>query len=181
MPIGRPFDGILNEPRFSYCAGHGIELQDLRAVRVLHPDLAVDLHPRHREVRLLRGVGLPLRRQRIDAELFGLAVEPRHAALVHHADPDVAVGIDFEIERALGMVGLQHRDRIVRHLAGVRIDLGQELLAEVREPHAAVGIDDHVVGLNLFPRQIVFGDDDAGGAAGRARRGRELEAVCRWC
>ena len=146
-------------------AGLGIELHDLRAVGVLHPDLAVGLHARHREMRLLRGVGLPFLRHRIDAELFGLAVEPRHAALVHHADPDIAVGIDFEIERALRMVGLEHRDRIVRDLAGVGIELGQELLAEMREPDAAVGIDDDVVRLDLFPRQIVFGDDDARGAA----------------
>ena len=59
------------------------------------------------------------------------------------------------------------------------IELGQELLAEMREPDAAVGIDDHVVRLDLFSRQIVFGDDHARGAAFRARRGRELEAVRR--
>ena len=45
--------------------------------------------------------------------LLGLAVEARHAALVHHADPDIAVGIHFEVERALRMVRLQHRDREV--------------------------------------------------------------------
>ena len=45
-----------------------VEPHDLRAVRVLDPGLAVDLRRRHREVRLLRGVGLPLLGHRIDAE-----------------------------------------------------------------------------------------------------------------
>ena len=89
----------------------------------------------------------------------------------------IAVGIDLEVERALGMIGLQHRDRIVRHLAGLGIELGEELLAEVRVPDAAVGIDDDVVRLDLLPRQIVFGDDDARGAAAGARRKLEFEAV----
>src|SRR5260221_6855658 len=57
--------------------GYGIELHHLRAVGVLHPDLAVGLHAGDREVRLLRGVGLPFLRHRIDAELFGLAIELR--------------------------------------------------------------------------------------------------------
>ena len=38
------------------------------------------------------------------------------------------------------------------------------------EPDHAVGIDDGVVRLDLLPRQIIFGDDDAGRASGRARQ-----------
>jgi hypothetical protein len=47
----------------------------------------------------------------------------------------------------------------------------------MREPYAAVGIDDHVVRLDFLPRQVVLGDDDACGTPGRARRDLELEAV----
>ena len=68
----------------------------------------------------------------------------------------------------LGWSGFSTGIGIVRDLAGYRIELGQELLAEMREPDAAVAIDDHVVRLDLLPRQIVFGDDDARRAAGRA-------------
>ena len=107
---------------------------------------------------------------------LGRAVEPRDAGLVHQADPDMAVLVDLEVERALRVIGLLHRDRIVGDLAGLRIELRQELLAEMRVPDHAVGIDDHVVRLDLLARKIVFGDDDAGRAAGRPRRGLELEA-----
>ena len=101
----------------------------------------------------------------------------RHAGLIHQADPDEAILVHFEIERALGMIGLLHRNREIRHLAGLRVELGEELLAEVRIPDHAVGIDDHVVGLNLLSGQIIFGDDDARSAAGRTRRHLEVEAV----
>ena len=60
--------------------------------------------------------------------------------------------------------------RIFRDLAGLGIQLAEELLGEMGEPDHALVIDDDVVRLDLLARQIVFGDDDAGRAAGRARQ-----------
>ena len=92
----------------------------------------------------------------------------------------MAVLVDFEIEGSLGVVGLLHGDREIRHRPGLRVELGKELLAEMRVPDHAVGIDDDVVRLNLLPREIVFGDDDV---ASRVRLGRgevfQLEAMRR--
>ena len=101
----------------------------------------------------------------------------RDAGLVHQADPDIAVGIELEVERALGMVGLLHRDGDSRspcRSAGSSRDRNCSPKCEYQTMPSA--IDDDVVRLDFFPRQIVFGDDDLGGAAGRARRGLEFEA-----
>src|SRR5262249_9030612 len=129
---------------------------DLRAVRVLDPGLAIDPRRRHREMRLLRGVRLPLVGHWINAEGLRYTVKPRHAGLVHQTDPEVAIGIDFEVKRSFRVVGLLHRNREIRHLPRLRIELGQELLAEMRVADHAVGIDDDVVGLSLLPWEIVF-------------------------
>jgi hypothetical protein len=128
-------------------------------------------------VRLLRGVRLPRIGDRKNPEGLGAAVEPRHARLVHQADPEVAVRVDFEIERSFGVIGLLHGNRKIRHLPGLRVELGQELLAEMRVPDHALGIDDDVVGLNLLPREIVFRDDDSRRASGRTRPAFQLELV----
>ena len=147
-----------------------IEPQDLRAVGVLHPDLAVDMGECRIEMAGLGRVGLPFLRDRPGLERLGLLVEARDAGLVHHADPGIAVLVEAEIERADRIAGLQHRDRIFRDLAGLRIHLAEELLAEVREPDHALLVEHDVVRLDLPARQIVFGDDDAVGAAGQARQ-----------
>ena len=127
-----------------------------------------------RHHRRLRRVRLPFLRERIGLHLVGLAVDPADAGLIHHRQPDIALGIKFEIEPALGLVGLQHRDRNVLHGAGLGIEHADELVAEVGVPGLAIGIDDHVVRHRLFARQIVFGDDDAGGPALRTRQALEV-------
>src|SRR5262249_23020960 len=76
--------------------GLQVETHDLRAVRIFYPDLAVDFHARHREMRLLGGVRLPFLRYRINPQRARGAIEPRHAGLVHQADPEIAVVVDFE-------------------------------------------------------------------------------------
>ena len=179
MPIGRSFAGIAERAEVLVLAGRDVEPHDLRAVGILHPGLAVDLRCGHREVRLLRGVALPFLGNRVHAEGLGLAIEPRKSGLVHEPDPDIAVLVDFEVEGALRMIRLLHRDRIVRRLPRLRIHLGEELFAEMREPDHAVGIDDDVMGLDLPPRQIVFRDDDLGGAALGARKLLDLERMRR--
>src|SRR5262249_59205424 len=121
--------------------GLQVETHDLRAVRIFYPDLAVDFHARHREMRLLGGVRLPFLRYRINPQRARGAIEPRHAGLVHQADPEIAVVVDFEIERSLWVIGLLHRDREIRHLSGLRVEPGKELITEMREPDHAVGVD----------------------------------------
>ncbi len=63
--------------------------------------------------------------------------------------------------------------------AGLRIESAEVLLAEVRVPGHAVLIDDHVMGLDGFARQVVFRIDHAGGAAARTGHGLEREAPLR--
>src|SRR4051812_13037107 len=83
-------------------------------------------------------VGLPFLRDRPSLERLGLLVKARDAGLIHHPDPGIAVLVESEVERADRVTGLQHRDRIFRYLAGLRIHLAEELLAEVREPDHAL-------------------------------------------
>ena len=73
-----------------------------------------------------------------------------------------------------GCSGLSTGIGDVLHLAGLGIELADELGAEVRVPGLAVGIDDDVMRHRFFARQIVFGDDDMGGAALRPRQRLEL-------
>src|SRR5437870_11674257 len=105
------------------------------------------------EMSRLGRVGLPFFRYGPGLERLGLLVEARDAALIHHADPEIAGPVGLEIERTDGETGLDHRDRILPDLAGPRVHLAQELLAEMREPDDAVGIDDDIMRLDLFARQ----------------------------
>ena len=88
--------------------------------------------------------------------------------LEHQAEPEIALRIGFEIERA-GRPALalqRHREALVLQRLGV--EAAENLAAEVAVPDDAVGIDHHVVRLDGLLRQIVFGDDHLG--AGAARR-----------
>src|SRR5258708_7243681 len=96
--------------------------------------------------------------------------------LVHHADPGVVVAVEFEIERAFRPPRLDHRDRILRHLAGLRVHLAEEHLAEVGVPDAALAIEHHVVRLDQRIRQVVLGDDYPGRPARKPRLSLERES-----
>ena len=115
--------------------------------------------------------------QRIGGDLLGLAVDLGGAGLVRHADPDIAVGIELEVERAFGLIRRAARQCIVRHLAGLGIELADELVAEIGIPGMAVGIDDHVMRQRFLARQIVFGDDHMGGLALRPRQPLQAESL----
>src|SRR3954454_12551468 len=111
-------------------------------------------------------IGLPFLRNRPGFERLSLLIETRDAGLIHHPDPGIAVLVEPEIERADRITRLQHWDRVFRDLAGLRIHLAEELLAEMRKPDHALFVERDVMRLDLPPRQRVFGDDDAVGAAG---------------
>ena len=109
-------------------------------------------------------------------EFFGLAIELGDRALVHQADPGIVVLVDFKIERAERIAGLDHRDRILRDLPGLRIHFAEEHLAEIRVPDVAFVIEHDVVRLDQLVRHVVFGDDDVSGFAGQARQRLERPA-----
>jgi hypothetical protein len=120
------------------------------------------LHAHHVELR--RRV-VELGRQREDLRLAGLGVDLGDGALIHHAEPHIAVLVGLEIEAAHGRALLQLGQRNLLDLAGLGIEPADILLAEIRIPGHAVGADDHVVRLDLGVWQLVFGDDDMGAAS----------------
>src|SRR6202035_4309210 len=83
----------------------------------------------------------------------------------------IVVLVEFEIERAFRPSRLDDRDRILRHLAGLRIHLAEEHLTEVGVPDVAFAIEYDVVRLDQWIRQVVFGDDDMRGLAREPRLG----------
>jgi len=62
-----------------------------------------------------------------------------------------------------------------RHLAGVRVHLAEEHLAEVGVPDAAFAIEHHVVRLDQGIGQIVLGDNDPRRSARKPRLGLQRE------
>ena len=141
-------------------AGREVEAHDLRAVRVLHPRLAVHLGRRHREVRLLRR-HRPASPSGSDRCATSRSLRSNLATPVWYIRPTQMLPscVELEVERALRMVRLLHRNGKVGHLAGARVELREELLAEMRVPDHAVRIDDHVVRLDFLPGKIVLGHD----------------------
>src|SRR5258708_6831749 len=87
-----------------------------------------------------RSSHLPVSRQRIGGDLLGLAVDLRGAGLIRHADPDVAFRIEFHAERAFGLILPQGLEGVIGHLADLRIELADELVAKIRIPGMAVRI-----------------------------------------
>src|SRR5579864_9266416 len=92
--------------------------------------------------------GVPFLRRAPELEFLGLLVELRNGVLIHDANPRIVVLVEFEIERALRESRLDDRDRILRHLAGLRVHLAEEHLAEVGVPDIAFAIEHYVVRLN---------------------------------
>jgi hypothetical protein len=118
-------------------------------------------------------VGLPFLWYGPGLERLSLLVEARNAALIHHADPEITLRVGLEIQRADRIAGLEHRYGKFPDLTGLGVHLAEELLGEVAEPDHAPLVGDDVVRLDQPARQVVLGDDDARGAAGRARQGLE--------
>ncbi len=109
-------------------------------------------------------------RQAESLDLLGGDVEFADGALIHHPEPDIAVLVRVEAERALRPALLELGQIDLGDLAGLGIHPADVLLAEVGVPDVAVLADDHVVGLDGIARQIVFGDDHLGGPPGRPRQ-----------
>ena len=151
----------------------GGELEPVHAGKavVLRPHLAVDVRRLRAHHVDLRRVDVDLGRQRPELERLALAIELHDRRLIHVAEPQVAVAVRAQAERAGREARLVQRDGKFRDLAAARIELAEVLLAEARIPGDAVRIDDHVMRLDRFARQIVFGDDDARALALRARQG----------
>ena len=129
-----------------------------------------------RQMTELAAGGVPLLGRLPHLELLGLDVELGDGALIHHANPRVAILVDLEVERAERPAFLDDRDRILRHLAGLLIHLAEEHLTEVGVPDVSGLIEHHVVRLDVLIGQIVFGEDHLRRLAGEPRQGLELEA-----
>ena len=171
-----PVRGSLRRAEILELVGREIEPIDVAAVGILDPHLVVDRRAFDREMAELAGVGVPLLRRRPLFEFLRLAVELGDRALIHHADPRIVVLVDFEIERAERVAGLDDRDRILRDLAGLRVHLAEEHLAEIRVPDGALVIEHDIVRLDQLIRQVVLGDDDVGRFAGEPRQRLERPA-----
>ena len=113
--------------------------------------------------------------QRIGRDLLGLAVDLGRAALVRHADPEIAVRIELEIERALRLLRPQQIELVspttlpVFGSSSPTIWLPKSVYQAC--PSASITTS---CGMRFFARQVVFGDDDLGGLALRARQGLEV-------
>src|SRR2546427_10960717 len=69
--------------------------------------------------------------------------------------------VELHLERPGWKTLFHDGDRILRDLARLRVELSEELIAEIRIPGHPGRVDDHVVRLGQLPRQVVFRDDDA--------------------
>ena len=67
---------------------------------IVGPDLAVDVIVARHHHRLLHGVviGRPVDRENLKGPI--LHIETGEAGLKHHGEPQIAVGVRFEVERA---------------------------------------------------------------------------------
>ena len=115
--------------------------------------------------RLLRGVVIECGLHRKNLKGFCRHVELGEPGLKHHGQPQIAVCIGLEVERAGGRTGLEHGNGIVAILAGLRIEFAEEILDKIRIPDVALCVGAHVMRRDGFARQLIFGDDDVGGAA----------------
>jgi hypothetical protein len=97
------------------------------------------------------------------------AIDLGDGGLVHHRQPDIAVGVELEVEAAFRLLGPHHRDRNVLGRSALRVHDAHELGAEIGVPNLPILIDDDVVGKRALARQIVFRDEDFGGPALGAR------------
>src|SRR5262249_60773947 len=94
-------------------------------------------------------------------------------ALEHRVEPERAVLVELEREIADGSARLELLNGILGEFERLRIELGDEQLAEIGIPDRALRVDDDVVRLGGRARQIVLGDDDAGRTPGGTRQGFE--------
>src|SRR5258708_17504295 len=166
---------ILEGAEVLHLVGSEIETVDMAGGGVLDPYLVVARGAFDGDVAELACVAVPFLGGRPHPELLALLVEFRNGALVHHADPGVVVAVDLEIESAFRPSRLDDGDRILRHLAGLRVHLAEEHLAEVGVPDVALAIEHYVVRLDQRIRQVVLRDDRAGRLAREARLGLERE------
>ena len=102
-----------------------------------------------------------------------------HPPEAHYPEPgqpdEMPPVVEPHAEDALRRRRLQHGNRPLGRLAGLRIEPAENLLPERGVPHHALRVDDHVVRLARAGRQIVFGVDDARGTILRTRQ--RLEGV----
>ena len=148
----------------------------MRLLGAVDPDFSVHVGMHGRDHGRLRLVIEHFLLDRIEGELLGLAVEFRGAGLVHHTEPDIPLGVEFEIEISVGVAaGPRLRVSVFFHLPRFGIEPRQRVLAEIADPDITVITLHRVMRLHGFPRQVVGGDDHARIRAFRPRRGFQVE------
>ena len=148
-------------------SGVDIETQNALRARVVRPDFSVEILMQRHHVEL-RVVLVALGRHGEIGEPLGLRIELGEGGLIHHAHPKIAVLVGIDVEVARRPARLENLHLVFGGLARRHVELAEELLAEVRVIDRAVE-HDHVVRLDGFARQVVFGDDDMRAPALHAR------------
>src|SRR6202046_4361525 len=144
-------------------AGGEIEPEDVDRANALGPYLAVHVMAQAYEVEL-DAVVVPFRRQRIVFDFASLRIDVADGALVHGVEPEFALIVEFQTEIACRRARFELFCGIFRELERLRIELGNEQLAEVGIPDVTVLIEQHVVRLGRRTPHIVFGHDGARGS-----------------
>ena len=108
---------------------------------------------------------VPIGRQ-VDGDLSRLRVELGDLRLPHHRFPDVSILIHRDHEAAGRKAGLRHGNRIARDLAGLGVQLRDELVLEIGEPDVALFVEERVMGRGVVG-QIIGRDDGLSRFAGR--------------
>ncbi len=134
--------GRLGRTRIIELAGRQIEPIVEVILLIVGPHLAVDVRIGRRHHRgLCRGRN-PFLREREHRDLVRLAIYLGDGGLIHHRQPDIAVGVELEIEAAFRLLGPHHRDRNVLGRSVLRVHDAHELCAEIRVPNLPILIDD---------------------------------------
>src|ERR1019366_3965183 len=115
-----------------------IEPVDRVGAGILDPNLAVDLGMRRLDLGGLRVILVELRRQREGLECFGWRIKPGNAGLVRLAEPQVAILVGAQRERAFRRIRFQRGDGIFNDLSAVGIELSQYLLGKAIVPDGPV-------------------------------------------
>src|SRR5262249_43360106 len=126
--------------------GRKIEPEDLLRAAALRPYLAVDVVAQPDEVQLHTNVVI-FRRPRVAFDLAGLGAETAERPRDHRVAPERAVLVDLEREIADGSARFELLNGILSEFERLRVELGDEQLAEIRIPDRALRVDEDVVRL----------------------------------
>ncbi len=107
-------------------------------------------------------------------EGLSVAIKAHDHSLVHHAQEDIAIGIEIHIEIASRYLGFGHGDGIFHRLTRCGVQYSQILGSKIAVPDHAVLIDNSVMGQGLRARQVIFRHDHTSPLSRRPRQGSKF-------